>query len=90
MVGSIGLPVSLFRFAWTSQKSVHWMVPIISLIPFSWGSVSVFISCVLYMVEAYMAANGASAMAANGLSRYIAGAVFPLFTVQMYNGMGFQ
>jgi hypothetical protein len=38
----------------------------------------------------YMAANGASAMAANGLARYIAGAVFPLWTVQMYHGMGFQ
>jgi hypothetical protein len=90
MVGSIGLPVSLFWFAWTSQKSVHWIVPIIGLIPFAWGNISVFISCVLYMVDTYMAANGASAMAANGLSRYIAGAVFPLFTVQMCNGMGFQ
>jgi hypothetical protein len=26
--------------------------------------------------------NGASAMAANGIARYILGAVFPLFTVQ--------
>ncbi|TVY80748.1 Polyamine transporter [Lachnellula suecica] len=90
MVGSIGLPVSLFWFAWTSQESVHWIVPILGLIPFAWGNISVFISCVLYMVDTYMAANGASAMAANGLSRYIAGAVFPLFTIQMYNGMGFQ
>ncbi|TVY44468.1 Polyamine transporter [Lachnellula occidentalis] len=90
MVGSVGLPVSLFWFAWTSQESVHWIVPIIGLIPFAWGNISVFISCVLYMIDTYMAANGASAMAANGLARYIAGAVFPLFTVQMYNGMGFQ
>jgi hypothetical protein len=29
-------------------------------------------------------------MAANGLVRYISGAVFPLFIVQMYNGMGFH
>lgn len=90
MVGSIGLPISLFWFAWTSQKSVHWIVPIIGLVPFAWGNISVFISCVLYMVDTYMAANGASAMAANGLARYISGAVFPLWTVQMYNGMGFQ
>ncbi|TVY41892.1 Polyamine transporter [Lachnellula subtilissima] len=90
MLGSVGLPVSLFWFAWTSQQSVHWIVPIIGLIPFAWGNITVFISCVLYMIDTYMAANGASAMAANGLARYIAGAVFPLFTVQMYNGMGFQ
>jgi len=42
------------------------------------------------MVDTYMAANSVSAMAANGLSRYIAGALFPLVTTQMYNGMGFQ
>jgi hypothetical protein len=90
MVGSIGLPISLFWFAWTSQKSVHWIVSIIGLIPFAWGNISVFISCVLYMMDTYMAANGASAMAANGLLRYILGAVFPLFTVQMYKEMSFQ
>jgi hypothetical protein len=37
-----------------------------------------------------MATNSASAMAANDLLRYIFGAVFPLFTVQMYNRLGFQ
>lgn len=37
-----------------------------------------------------MAVNGASAMAANGLLRYIFGAACPLLIVQMYNGMGFQ
>ena len=32
--------------------------------------------------------NGASAMAANGLARYSMGAVFPLFTFQMYERLG--
>ena len=32
--------------------------------------------------------NGASAMAANGLLRYSMGAIFPLFTVQMYERLG--
>jgi hypothetical protein len=90
MIGSVGLPVGLFWFAWTSQKEVHWIVPIIGLVPFAWGNTSVFISCVLYMVDTYMAVNSASAMAANGLLRYVFGAVFPLFTVQMYRRLGFQ
>lgn len=90
MIGSIGIPISLFWFAWTAQKHVHWIVPIIGLVPFAWGNFSVFLSCVLYMVDTYMALNGASAMAANGLLRYIFGAVSPLFIVQMYNGMGFH
>jgi hypothetical protein len=60
------------------------------LVPFAWGNISVFISCVLYIVDTYMATNSASAMTANGLLRYIFGAVFPLFTVQMYSRLGFQ
>ena len=32
--------------------------------------------------------NGASALAANGLARYTMGAVFPLFTLQMYETLG--
>lgn len=90
MAGSIGLPISLFWFAWTSKKSVHWIVPIMGLVIFVWGNVSVFIPCVLYIMDTYMATNSASAIATNGLLRYIFGAVFPLFTVQMYNRLGFQ
>jgi hypothetical protein len=39
-------------------------------------------SAALYLVDVYGPLNGASAMAANGISRYTFGAVFPLFTVQ--------
>lgn len=40
------------------------------------------------MIDVYGPMSGASAMAANGLLRYILGASFPLFTVQMYEKMG--
>ncbi|KIN03478.1 hypothetical protein OIDMADRAFT_51439 [Oidiodendron maius Zn] len=78
LFGSAGLPVSLFWCAWTAKMSVHWIIPIIGLVPFAWVNISVFISGVLYMVDTYMAANGESAMVANGLLRYIFGAAFPL------------
>lgn len=41
-----------------------------------------------YLMDVYHALNGASAMAANGLLRYIFGAAFPLFTIQMYQKLG--
>ncbi len=41
-----------------------------------------------YLVEAYHALNAASAVAANGLLRYTFGAIFPLFTIQMYSKLG--
>ncbi|EED23787.1 bicyclomycin resistance protein, putative [Talaromyces stipitatus ATCC 10500] len=90
MLGSIGLPVGIFWFAWSSRSDIHWIVPIIALVPFAWGNLLVFISAVLYTVDVYQAVNGASAVAANGLLRYIMAAAFPLFTIQMYEGLGHE
>lgn len=83
MVGSFLLPVGLFWFAWTARSDVHWISPVLATIPFGIGSVLVFCSCILYLMDTYGPLAGASAAAANGLLRYILGAVFPLFTVQM-------
>ncbi len=40
------------------------------------------------MIDVYGPLGGASAMAANGIARYTMGAVFPLFTFQMYETLG--
>ena len=44
MFGSIGIPVGLFWFAWTSRSDIHWIVPILASIPFAWGNISIFVS----------------------------------------------
>ncbi|KAH8646559.1 putative polyamine transporter 4 [Tricladium varicosporioides] len=88
MVGSVMLPIGLFWFAWSPSKSVHWIVPVLAGVPFGWGTLAIFISVTTYLVDVYQAHNGASAVAANGILRYLLGAVFPLFTVQMYEAMG--
>lgn len=43
MLGSFGLPIGLFWFAWTAKSDIHWASPIISGIPFAWGNLSIFI-----------------------------------------------
>ena len=110
MVGSFGIPISLFWFAWTARSDVHWIVPILAGIPFGWGIVSLLVrplarsllsvyhvlitnaalqlGAMTYLIDSYGALFGASAIAANGLLRYTFGAVFPLFTVQMYDRLG--
>ncbi|KAL5413800.1 hypothetical protein PMIN06_009394 [Paraphaeosphaeria minitans] len=88
MIGSIGIPVGLFWFAWSANGGVHWAVPVVGAVPFAWGNLCLFISASMYMVDCYGPLNGASAMAANGIFRYTLGAVFPLFTIQMYEGLG--
>ncbi|RMZ83346.1 hypothetical protein DV737_g1692, partial [Chaetothyriales sp. CBS 132003] len=87
-IGSFLLPVSLFWFAWTARPHIHWIVPTLATVPFAIGNLLVFASTMLYLVDTYGPLGGASAAAANGILRYIAGAVFPLFTVQMYRAMG--
>lgn len=48
----------------------------------------VFMSATLYIMDFYGPRFGASAMGANNMSRYVVGAVFPLFITQMYKGLG--
>lgn len=88
MLGSIMLPIGLFWFAWAPHKDVHWIVPVLAGVPFGWATLGIFIGATTYLVEVYGAAVGASAVAANGILRYVLGAAFPLFTIQMYQGLG--
>jgi len=44
MLGSCMLPVGLFWFAWTPNKSVHWIVPVLAGVPFGWGCLGIFVS----------------------------------------------
>jgi hypothetical protein len=48
----------------------------------------VFLASVTYLVDTYGVENGASAIAANGFLRFLLGAVFPLFTIQLYEALG--
>jgi hypothetical protein len=82
MIGSWGIPVGLFWMAWTADKGVHWIVPVLATVPFAWGNICLFMSSAMYVVDVYGPMNGASGIAANGILRYTLGAVFPLFTVQ--------
>ena len=44
MLGSFGLPIALFWFAWTAKKEVHWISPVLAEVPFGWGNLCIFVS----------------------------------------------
>lgn len=88
MVGSFFIPIGLFWYAWAAQHDGHWAAVVASGIPFGFGAFSLFLSTITYLVDTYRAGFAASALAANGILRYTFGAVFPLFTVQMYTRLG--
>ncbi|KIN05445.1 hypothetical protein OIDMADRAFT_39676 [Oidiodendron maius Zn] len=89
MVGSVLVTVTLFWFAWTTYRFVHWIVPIIATVPFSIGFFFVFQGIWTFLVAAYPK-YAASSMAVNTTTRCIFAAAFPLFTVQMFNHLGYQ
>ena len=87
MIGSVCIPIGLFIFAWTNYPSIHWSVSIIFTAPFGFGMVLVFLSIMNYLIDAYTI-YAASVLAANSVLRSAFGAIFPLFTNYMYDGLG--
>ncbi|GFP60151.1 major facilitator superfamily multidrug transporter mdrA [Trichoderma asperellum] len=88
MMGCFGLPIGLFWFAWTAREDISWASPAVAIIPFAWGNLCVFVSTIQYISDTYTGNVVASASSANSLARYGFAGVFPLFTIQMYEGLG--
>ncbi|KAI9807024.1 MAG: hypothetical protein M1825_005741 [Sarcosagium campestre] len=87
MVGAVAIPIGLFWFAWTNYPSIHWFASVAAGAPFGFGMVLVFLSIFNYLIDAYTI-YAASVLAANSVLRSLFGAVFPLFTTYMYDGLG--
>jgi MFS family permease len=87
MVSAVSIPIGLFWFAWTNYPSIHWMASVASLVPFGFGLILVYLGIVNYLIDSYTS-FAASALAGMSILRYLFGAVFPLFTTYMYEGLG--
>jgi DHA1 family multidrug resistance protein-like MFS transporter len=88
MLASIGLPASLFIFAWTTRPAIHWICPMFFQGMIMLCNLMVYAPANLYMIDAYGPLYGASAAGAAMLSRYTFSAAFPLFALQLYKGLG--
>lgn len=88
MLACFGLPASLFLFAWTTRPSIHWICPMVFQGMTMLCNMMVYAPANLYMIDAYGPLYGASAAGAAMLSRYTFSAAFPLFALQLYEGLG--
>jgi DHA1 family multidrug resistance protein-like MFS transporter len=86
MVGGLFLPVSLFAFGWTSNASIHWMVPIVISGLFSVGIFGIFTSGLNYLSMVYPD-QIASALACNDFLRAMIGGALPLVASAMFNNL---
>lgn len=90
MAGGPMITAGLYLFGWTAAYRVHWIAPVIAEALFSCGNQIVFMAASMYMTDVCGPLFGASAMAGNTMLRYLLGGVFPLFSVQMFEGLGTQ
>lgn len=85
--GALGLPLGIFIYGWTTEKHVHWIVPIIGTAFIGLGNLTGMMTIQTYMVDAFTI-YAASAIAANTVLRSIFGAVLPLAGLSMYDALG--
>ena len=83
------LPIGLFWFGWTQFASVPWIVPAMAITCATMGIYSIYLATFNYLADTYHR-YASSALAAQSFCRNILGGVFPLVTVQMFNGLTFQ
>lgn len=81
------LPVTLFWYGWSTFYVNYWVSPILSLIPYGFGIMGVFLSITTYLVDSYPM-YAASAVAANIILRSTVGALLPLAGPPMYASLG--
>ncbi|KAI1269617.1 MFS general substrate transporter [Xylariaceae sp. FL1019] len=88
IVGGVAFTGGIFWFGWSGyQASTHWAVPAASGLLTGFGLLSIFLQALNYLVDAYLM-FAASAIAGNTFLRSLFGAVFPLFAVYLFNGLG--
>ncbi|KAJ6070668.1 hypothetical protein N7467_011987 [Penicillium canescens] len=81
------LPISFFWYGWTAEKHVHWIVPIIGTVPFSFGMMGIYLPIQTYVIDCYPG-YAASANATLTASRSLVGALLPLAGPQMFQTLG--
>lgn len=81
------IPVTFFWYGWTTEYKVHWIVPMLALIPFGFGMMGIFIPVQTYVIDSFPA-FAASGIAALTVSRSLFGAFLPLAGPTMYASLG--
>ncbi|KAK2601550.1 hypothetical protein QQS21_004868 [Conoideocrella luteorostrata] len=81
------LPITFFWYGWSSFFQLHWASTIMSLIPYGFGIMGLFLPITTYLVDSHPL-YAASAVAANVILRSVVGAFLPLAGPPMYVSLG--
>ncbi|KAI8628285.1 MFS general substrate transporter [Xylariaceae sp. FL1651] len=80
-------PITFFWYGWTTYNKVHWIAPILSLIPFGIGILGVYLPTQAYIIDAYPLYS-ASGLAAFTVLRSVIAAFLPLAGPSLFASLG--
>ncbi|TVY87490.1 Cycloheximide resistance protein [Lachnellula willkommii] len=87
LIASFLIPIGLFIFAWTSRKSIYWIVSLIG-IAISMCGVFINIQCMFIYIPFTYPKYAGSLFAANGFARSAFAAAAVLFAGPMFSRLG--
>ncbi|KAJ7249547.1 major facilitator superfamily domain-containing protein, partial [Mycena haematopus] len=86
---AIMLPISMFIYAWCAFPHVPWISLLIAIAIYIWATFIVYLSVFSYLADCY-GSFASSALAGQSLCRNMMATIFPLFTKQMFAGLGYN
>lgn len=88
-VASIGLPIGMLIYAWTSFPRIPWIAQMIGITVYAWSTFTIYLVVFSYLADCY-GPYASSALAGQSLLRNMSGMAFPLFTTHMFNVLGYK
>ncbi|KAJ4345354.1 uncharacterized protein N0V89_011484 [Didymosphaeria variabile] len=87
-IGAVFIPVSLFWFAWSVEKKVHWFASIVPTFFYGIGQVMILNTTQNYYIDSFES-YAASAIAAGAVFRSLVGGIVPLIAPGLFEKLGY-
>ena len=87
MIGGSGVLASLFWIGWTADPKFNSLSPIFGTLLYVWGNMSVLISAISYLFDAYPPRGTLSGLTTAACFRLALAGVVPLVIIQMILGL---
>lgn len=80
--------VGLIIYGWAFEKQLHWMLPIVGCMVFSWGMVAFMMPVTTYLIDVFHA-EAAGPVGASAVLRCLVGGLLPLCANSLYDRLGY-
>lgn len=80
--------VGLIIYGWAFERQLHWMLPIIGCMVFSWGMVAFMMPVTTYLIDVFHT-EAAGPVGASAVLRCLVGGLLPLCANDLYGRLGY-